>query len=492
MMIDNSDFVFPEKYKPHGYQKRAAKFLLEKACGALLLEPGLGKTATTLSAIKTLKTKGLLQKVLIIAPLRVCYTVWPREILKWEDFNGLKAVILHGKNKDAAVLEEADIYLINPEGLPWLMKAAQVAARNGKKKLTINTKWWQYLGFDLLVVDELSKFKHTNTNRFSLLKQVIKTFSRRWGLTGSPAANGLLDLFGQFYVLDEGNALGKYITQYRLKYFISDYMGYNWTLQPGADKLIYERIRPLSLQMSATDYLEMPEIIENFIHVDLPADVRKFYKELEDKYVACYQGDRVVANTAAVVCGKLRQVACGGLYLHPDLVFNNFKPLERKREWLNLHNEKTQALEDLIDELQGEQLLVAYEYEHDLDRLRARFKHAVFAADYPMTRFPEMEKAWNEGRIPLLFGHPQSIGHGLNLQQRGFHLCWHSITWNYELYTQFNDRLYRQGNKSKKVFVHHLVARDTIDNTILSMLKRKEMTQNLLFSALKEDIIKKH
>ena len=222
----------PVPWKPHAYQKKGIKFLLENACAALFLDPGLGKTSITLGAIKILLAKGLMRKVLIIAPLRVCHSVWPKEIEKWQDFSKLRIEVLHGKDKDAALKRDADIYLINPEGLDWLLKTEKtktVSAKTGKErtKVTVNVREFKKLGFDTLVIDELTKFKHTNSSRFKALMQVHKTFGRRWGLTGSPASNGLLDLFGQAYILDEGRALGPYISHYRMKYFDQGYDGFS-------------------------------------------------------------------------------------------------------------------------------------------------------------------------------------------------------------------------------------------------------------------------
>lgn len=474
----------PEPWKPHGYQKKAVKFVLESAAAGLLLDPGLGKTSITLAALKILKKKKMFGKVLLVAPLRVCYLVWPKEVKKWSDFNGLKMVILHGPNKEQALKEDADIYLINPEGLDWLLQAEKSLTPRGKVKVTVNLSRWRALGFDMLVIDELSKFKHTNTNRFKALKFVLGTFQRRWGLTGSPASNGLLDLFGQCYVLDQGRSLGPYISNYRKKYFEQGYDGFSWKLRDGAEDEIYERISPLMLRMAAEDYIDMPILIENNIQVDLPDDVMGVYIELESELITMIDKNLIVAANAASASMKCRQVANGGIYLTPE-VEELIKAPKSKREWINLHEAKTDALSDLVDELQGSPLLVAYDFEHDLDRLRKKFPKAIFACDYNMTQLVELEAKWNKGEIPLFFGHPQSIGHGLNLQERGHHVCWHSLTWNYELYDQFIRRVRRQGNKSKKVFVHHVIARNTIDEVILSALKSKKRGQNALFEALK-------
>lgn len=471
-------------WNPHAYQKKAIKFLLEHAASALFLDPGLGKTSITLAAIKILKQKKLLSKVLLIAPLRVCHLVWPLESDKWTDFNNLKIVVLHGPNKDALLKTEADIYVINPEGLDWLLQARKTKTANGKTKVDVDLRRFKNFGFDTLVVDELSKFKHTNTIRFKGVKRILGTFARRWGLTGSPAANGLLDLFGQCFVLDQGRTLGPYITHYRMKYFTPSLGGFGWDIRKGAEQEIYDRIKPLALRMEADDYLDMPTLVTNYIMVDLPENVMDMYTTLEDDLIAKIDSKVIVASTAAVASMKCRQVVNGGIYLDPE-VRALVKLPKSSREWVNLHTEKVDALADLVEELQGSPLLVAYDFAHDLDRLRSKFPDAVFACDYNMEQLGELEIKWNAGKIPLMFGHPKSIGHGLNLQEAGNHVCWHSMTWDYELYDQFIRRVRRQGNKNKKVFVHHIMARGTIDEVVSASLKSKRRGQNAFFDALK-------
>jgi len=474
-------------WTPHAYQKKAVKFLLEHAAGALFLDPGLGKTSITLATIKMLKQKKVLDKVLLIAPLRVCYSVWPKEVDKWSDFNGIKVVVLHGPNKDELLKVEADVYVINPEGLEWLLQVKKTKTPTGKTKVDVDLRRWKALGFDTLVVDELSKFKHTNTNRFKAIKLVLNTFRRRWGLTGSPASNGLLDLFGQCFILDQGRTLGPYISHYRMKYFVPSHDGFSWNIREGAEQEIYERLNPLALRMAADDYLDMPTLIENNIRVDLPEPVRVVYDQLEDDLIAKLNDKVVVASNAAAASMKCRQVANGGIYIDPE-VESLVKLPKSKREWVNLHTEKVDALADLIEELQGSPILVAYDFEHDLDRLRERLGQDVpyIGGGVSAKRSAELEKAWNAGHLPVLLGHPQAMAHGLNLQEVGHHVCWHSLTWDFELYDQFIRRVLRQGNKSKKVFVHHIMARGTVDEVVLAAVKSKRKGQNALFDALKK------
>lgn len=476
-------------WKPRNYMRRSVKFLLEHACGGLLLDPGMGKTSITLATIKLLKEKGLVEKVLIIAPLRPCYLTWPKELEKWSDFHQLKMVVLHGPDKDQLLRSKADIYLVNPEGIEWLTQAQKIRIANSKKfKVIIDTQRWKSLGFDVLVVDELSKFKHSNTGRFKMLKPILGFFQRRWGLTGSPSANGLMGLFGQMYILDQGRSLGQFITHFRMTYFDPvDYQGYVWKPKPGAEELIYQRVSPMVLRLSAEEYLEMPELVENIIRVDLPDKVRKIYDQMENDLLARINKNVIVAQNAAAASTKCRQIANGGLYLEPGLI-DQFKLPPSERDWVNLHTEKVDALEDLIEELQGKPLLVAYDFEHDLDRLKKKFGKDIpyIGGGVTMKRTKELEALWNAGKLPLLFGHPMSIAHGLNLQEQAEHVCWHSMTWDYELYDQFVRRVRRQGNKAKRVFSHIILARNTIDELMLASKNAKEKCQNALFEGLQK------
>ncbi len=405
----------------------------------------MGKTSITLAAFKILKKKGVANRMLLVAPLRPCYLVWPKEIQKWTDFNGLTYKILHGPKKEPfleeALDEDVDIFVINPEGLDWLLDVKKEKGLSGKVRVSVNIKRFKKFGFDTLCVDELSKFKHTQSQRFKIIKHVIPTFNRRWGLTGSPAANGLMGMFGQCYILDEGRTFGPYITKYRATYFDQSFDGFSYTLKDGADKKIYKRIKPLMLRLAGEDYLDLPAITPNDIMLDMPSSVREIYDQLESDLITRIEDRTVIASNAAVASMKCRQVASGGLYLDEE-VKTLIKRSQRKadRKWADLHSVKTDALADLVDELQG---------------------------------------------APLLLGHPQSIGHGLNLQDAGHHVCWYSLTWDYELYDQFIRRVARQGNKAKRVFVHRLLMKDTIDMVVKASLSSKSRGQNALFSALR-------
>lgn len=446
-------------WKPQGYQRKALKFMLQNSCAALFLDPGLGKTSISLAAHKVLLQEKLLHCGLIIAPLRVCYSVWPKELAKWSNFEGMTLAILHGKDKEKLLAKPADLYVINPEGLPWLL-----AHPLFKKKFRGQA----------LYVDESSKFKDTQTKRFKLLRPHLENFGRRYILTGSPAPNGLLDLFGQMFILDLGNALGRYVTHYRSAYFYpTGYGGYDWKLQPGADKRIQDRIRPLTLRMDAEDYIALPKLIINPVEVELDEKAWAIYKEMEDELIAAIENKDVVAASAAVASGKCAQIANGGIY-----------DGDRKAHFV--HDLKAQATAEIVSELNGTPALIAYEYGHDLERLKDVFGKNVpyIGGGVSTKRSVELEHAWNAGELPVLLGQPASIAHGLNLQNAGNHVIWHSLPWNFEYYDQFNRRIRRQGSTHDKVFVHHIICRNTVDELKLHALNRKFRTQQDLFDAL--------
>lgn len=465
----------------HNYQKEAIKFLLTHGAAALLLDPGMGKTAIVLKALDALKRAKTNRRTLVVAPLRVAQLVWPNEPNEWSDLKGLRVGVLHGPGKER-VLEDRDNYdilVINPEGLQWLL----TGDRNGRNA---DMREFKKYGFDTLVIDELTKFKSTSGVRFKVLKQVLPTFIRRWGLTGTPAPNGLMDLFGQMYVLDLGNALGKFITHYRSKYFVPlDRNGWNWGLQPGAAERIYEAIKPLAMRASAEDHLELPELVPVKHMVELPPKVRALYESVEQDLIAAIHGKEVIASNAAAASTKCRQICNGAVYVDDDLAS---RVAGKKRDVLNLHDLKLDALEETFDELNGSPMLVAYEFNHDLSRLRERFKDGVFMADYKTERAAkEVEDAWNNNEISKLFGHPASMGHGLNMQKGGAnHIGLFSSLWDLELFLQFIQRVRRQGNKAARVYLHHYLVADSVDMVAFFAQRRKDKNQNNLLLALAE------
>jgi SNF2 family DNA or RNA helicase len=461
---------------PHRYQRKAIKFLLERGAAGLFLDPGLGKTAITLAAIKLLKKQGLVSKVLIIAPLRVVYSVWPAEIKKWKDFHGLTVSIVHGgpKKREEALRAEADIYLMNPEGLAWLEQQ----------------KRWH---FDMLVVDESSQFRNSNTARFKIIRRLLRKFRRRYILTGTPAPNGLLNLFGQIYILDQGRALGAYITHYRNRYFYpTGYGGYEWVLQKGADQLIYKKIKPLVLRMEASDYLELPPLITDMIHVELPESAQQVYLTLERDLIARINGKDVVAANAGVASQKCRQVAGGGLYVDdrpPAIAGEAPVPRRARREAIDLHTAKAEAVAALVDELSGQPALVAYEFHHDLARLKKVLgQHTPhIGGGVSAKRGRAIERDWNAGKIPVLLVQPSATAFGLNLQEAGRAVIFHSLIWDLEAYEQLIQRVWRQG-QTNRVFLYHIVSDTSVDRAILAALRSKSRTQQALLDALKKEI----
>ena len=442
-------------WKPHGYQKRAMKFCIERGAAGLLLDPGLGKTSIIMATFKILKKAGLVDRMLVVAPLRPAQQVWPAEATKWAEFAGLTVTVLHGPDKDRLLDQDADINIINPEGLSWLESR--------------NVKPWPW---EMLVVDESTRFKHTNTQRFKILRRLLGKFKRRYILTGSPAPNGLMDLFGQAFIMDQGNALGPYITGFRSAYFdATGFGGYTWVLKDGAAERIYERLRPLVLRMSAADYLDLPPLINNTVEVELPPAARKQYAAMEELLLAKVKDELVVAANAAAAAGKCRQIANGGIYGEDSKAYA-------------IHEAKLDAVEELVEELSGKPALIAYEYDHDLQRLHTRFPDAPYiGGGVTAKRFKEIEIAWNLGLIPVLLAQPQSVAHGLNLQGTEAAVIWHSLTWNLEDYEQFVRRVWRQGQKGS-VVVHHIVAKDTVDEVVMSTVAGKDRTQKALLAAL--------
>ena len=447
-------------WTPQPYQVDALKFLIKQPGGGLLLDPGMGKTSITLAGITFLRNGLHVNRVLIIAPIRPMYQVWPNEIKKWTDFNHLSYTILHGDDKDAALNRISDIYLINPEGLKWFFQ------NDGLKKI----------GADMLVIDESTKFKDYSTARFKLLKPHLPKFKRRVILTGEPVPNGYMDLFGQMYVADCGASLGKFVTHFRAQFFYQEgFGGYSYTLREGADVEIQNRIKPRVMRLAAEDHLDMPELIFNDIEVELPPEARKIYKEFEDDFLAEVGDQTIVSLSAAAKGSKCRQVANGGVYDENHITHH-------------IHDAKTAAIYDLVEQLQGTPLLVAYEFQHDLARLQKVFPNAPCLTGMAGTKLEATVRAFNAGTLPVLLAHPASAGHGLNLQDSCHTVCYYGISWDYDLYAQFYKRVWRQGQKSARVIIHRIIATATLDRKVARILKEKYLTQAEFLSAVKEPL----
>ena len=449
------------EFIPHLYQKDGIKWLLTRMFAGLLMSPGLGKTAIVLVAYKILKKKGMVDKVLVVAPLRVCHLVWPAEVAKWSNFEGISVGILHGSRKEEVLKEDHDIYVINPAGLSWL--AHQVVKHGFLKD---NLKWW-------LVVDESSNFKNGRSQRFKILKKILKHFWRRTILTGTPAPNGLINLWSQIYILDQGARLGSYVSAFRNEYFYpSGYLGYDYRLQDKADQKIYNKIDDIIMH-KGSDELDLPPRLDNYISVALPLDARAAYDDMKRHYIAEFKDIESIAVNAAVATGKLKQISNGGLY-------------DEEHKSVVVHNEKTIALRELFDGLEGRPLMVFYEYNHDLERIRKEFGDVpTLGGETSIVKTIKIANDWNRGNIPIVALHPMSAGHGLNLQESHCSdICWYSIPFDLELYIQAIFRVHRQGVKNT-VMIHHIVTENSIDIRILKILDGKMNVQNALLEELK-------
>jgi len=440
------------KWDPHQYQRRAMEMMLSQGAVGLFLDPGLGKTSICLGALTVLRKHGYFKKALIVAPMRPMYSTWPAEVYKWEEFNGFTYSIIHGPEKAARLQEDVELYFINPEGLKWLFSQHNVPE------------------FDTLIIDESTKFKDTRTQRFRALKGALPKFRRRWILTGTPVPNGLLDLFGQIYILDRGRALGQYVTHYKNEFFMqTGWSKWNYVPQPGAFERVIGKIKPLVLQLSAEEYLDMPELTYHNVEVELPFEAEAIYKSVESDFVAMMSSGSIVAANAGAAGTKCRQISNGAVYYEEG-------------NWSPVHDSKLDALEDLLEELNGHPVLLLYEFRHDRERICARFPDAV---DLKSGDVAEVVDRFNRGDIGLLIGHPASMGHGLNLQGACHHVIWFGITWNLEHYDQAIARVYRQGQESRHVYVYHIVSKGTLDERVLKVLGKKDKTQQDLLSALR-------
>lgn len=413
---------------------------------------GLGKTITTITAITDLIDSISINTVLIIAPLRVANSVWHIEAKRWEHTKHLKFSIVTGNDKErrTALHKTADVYVINRENVQWLVE--------------LYAKKWP---FDMIVIDESSSFKSASSQRFKALKKVLPQTSRLVELTGTPSPNGLLDIWSQIYLLDNGQRLGKSMTAYKQRFFESDYMGYKFKPVKSADKIIHKLIDDIVISLNVDDYLEMPERIDTVIKVQLPQNRLDEYKQLEREFLIQINDNDIVAYNAATLAGKLLQYCNGAIYTD-DL-----------KNWTEIHSSKFDAIDDIIAENSDENLLIAYNFKTDLERLKKRYPDAVV-----LDNNPDIIKQWNDGNIKMLLAHPASAGHGLNLQHGGSIIVWFGLNWSLELYQQFNGRLYRQG-QTKPVRIVHIVVDGCIDNRVMQAIEDKAQTQDELLDAMK-------
>jgi len=444
---------------PKDYQVVAVRHLVSHAHAGLLMDPGMGKTSCTLAAIDALRLRGMVRRVLIVTTLRAATTVWGHghgnEVDKW----GFKftRVFAHGPKKAQLVAEDAELTIINWEALQWFCSH------------TASEKWKNR--WDMVVFDESTKIKNPRAKRFKAIRQILHRFKRRVILTGTIAPKNLLDLFGQIYVVDKGRALGEYITHYRRRWFTQ--YGYNWLPNVGAEEEIHQAIEPLCVRFGDEELGDLRPPIYTNRYIELPPPARAKYEEMEQIFLTELESGIVTASNAGVKTAKLRQIASGGLYLTGG------------RDWEDLHHAKILDLAELLDELQGSPLLVAYEFKHDLARLLQAFgKDSPYVGGGAKERDTEkLFKAFNAGELPFLFAQSATLAHAVNLQQVCHHICWHTMTYDLEVYHQFNKRVHRLGQK-RQVVIHHQLAVDTIDEDILKILQAKRATQARLLDAL--------
>jgi SNF2 family DNA or RNA helicase len=421
-----------------------------------MLEMGLGKSVSTLTAISDLLDSFAVRKVLVIAPLRVANSVWKQEAQNWEHLAHLKVSVCTGSEQDRlkSLMTTADVYVINRENVEWLVK------QQGKK--------W---GFDFVVVDESDSFKNPSSKRFKALKRVLPDTLYFVLLSGTPAPNGLLDIWSQMYLIDFGERLGRTMTAYKQRFFETDFMGYKFTPKSGSSEKIHALLADKILSMRAEDYLELPDRIDLVEKVQLSTPLLKQYIEFKKNLFADLpDGEELIATTAATLAGKLLQWANGAVYT------------DELKNFSELHTVKLDALSEIIEANEGENILVAYNYKSDLARLNAHFPDAVAldSDEKTITR-------WNNGEIKLLLAHPQSAGHGLNLQGGGCIAVWFGLTWALGNYQQFNARLHRQG-QGRPVRVIHIIAEGTIDERVMLTLGEKGAIQSDLLTSLKRGL----
>ena len=446
------------KYSPHDYQRYAAEFIITHPISALLLDMGLGKTSITLTAINDLLFDRFeIHKVLVVAPLRVARDTWSAEIEKWEHLKNLQYSVVVGTAQEriSALCIPADIYIINRENIQWLVEESGLP-----------------FDFDMAVIDELSSFKNHQSKRFRAFMKVRPKLKRIVGLTGTPAGNGLMDLFAEFKLLDMGERLGRLIGLYRNTYFQPDKRNgmviYSYRPLPNAEQQIYDKISDITISMKAAARLKMPELISSEYTVQLSEKEREKYDSLKKDLVLSEDNEEVTAANAASLSNKLSQMANGAVYSDDESV-------------IQIHDRKLDALEDIIESMNGKPLLVAYWFKHDLERIRKRF-------DVREIKSSEDISDWNSGIIPVALIHPASAGQGLNLQDGGSTLVWFGLTWSLELYQQTNARLWRQGQTADTVVIQHIIAKGTIDEQIMKALKTKDTTQAALIAAVKADL----
>lgn len=456
--------------KLHGYQQRAVNHQCSLPETMLWMDPGLGKTATTMTSIAHLRNAGFLRGVLVVAPIRVVRLVWRQEALKWAHTKHLTFSMITGTKdqRTRALMRPADIYLINYENMKWLSETLQTYYLNKGREMP----------FDGVVWDEVSKCKNSTTDRVKAIRKILPHFKWATGLTGTPASNGLKDLHGQFLVVDKGKRLGEYKTAFKTQFYCKK-GPFEEVLYEGAESQIKQLIGDITLEMSAEDYLKMPDMVVNNIEVEMPDTLRAVYDKMEkDFFIQLDSGTGVEVFNQASLTNKCLQFSNGAMY-----------PIAGLPVWETIHDLKLEALEDLIDEAQGQQILLAYSYRSDAERIMHKFKHL---SPINLTEC-KTDKAlndamarWKRGDCALMIGHPASMGHGVDgLQSAGHTMVWFGLNWSLELYDQFNKRIHRQG-QGAPVICHRILMKDTLDQAQALALDEKAQTQSSLRNAVKQ------
>ncbi len=452
------------KFIPHAYQSYCINRLLTDEALGLFLDMGLGKTVITLTAINDLKfNRFAISKVLVIAPKKVAEATWAKEAAKWDHLHMLRVVPVLGTlaKRVRALNTPSDIYVINRENVQWLVEYYRNA--------------WP---FDTVIVDEFSSFKNHQAKRFKSLTWVRKHITRFVGLTGTPAPNGLLDLWAQVYLLDEGKRLGKKITHFRERYFEPDQRDrervFTYAPKPGSDEVIRQLIGDICVSMKAEDYLDLPDCISVTVPVLLDPKAKKAYEELEREMILEIDDTTIDAGSAAVLTNKLLQLCNGAVY-------------DAEREVVEIHKCKIEAFMELVEGLNGQPAMVFYSFKHDLIRIKKALESSGLRVRE--LKSPQDQDDWNAREIDILLAHPASAAYGLNLQEGGNHVIWFGLNWSLELYQQANKRLHRQG-QTEKVILHHLIVEGGVDEDVMSALLDKSSTQDKLMSALKARIEK--
>ena len=445
------------KYQPHEYQKRATQFIIDNRYCALFLDMGLGKTVSTLTAIDILKNDYLeIDKVLVIAPKSVALNTWSGETAKWDHLKKLRISVAMGTaaQRTKAIERDADIYVTNRDNVKWIVDY-------------FKKEPWP---FDTVVLDESSSFKNPSSQRFKALRKIRPQLRRVIELTGTPSPNGLMDLWPQIWLLDLGERLGRTLGSYRSEFFTAGRRNgavvYDWIARPGARQRISKRLADISMSMQASDYLDMPDVIDGGLTLALPPDEMRDYQAFQKEQLMQLDNTDIEAVTAAALTNKLLQYTGGALY-------------DDQHNWHEVSTAKLEALQDIVEST-DESVLIYYQYQSEKDRILKMLPDAV-----TFTGEPELLESWNDGKIRLMLAHPASVAYGLNMQAGGHIIVWYTPTWNLELYMQANARLHRQG-QTKPVVIYHLIAAGTIDERVMQALNCKNGSQAALLKHIKE------